>query len=926
MKRSLSLRQWFLVVAVGATIVSGGLWTWSATHHRVLSTATKVTLASPFLTLVVGVVTAFLPTLLSPKGPRSQDLEEALQTLARKVRTREREERAFLLGNSARAIDVAFSVERASVGHAVPSMATGDLSSVLALYRGLPPWRLVITGAAGAGKSTLASELMVGWLADGCHLAGRTLVPVRLSLPGWDPPSPGVTPSTGQGLNEWLADQLVDGYAVPRTVASELVDDRRIVPILDGLDEMDPQGGFPARAQAALAELNSYRADNDDAPVVVTCRTERYASLRRAGDGLSRAATFHIGPVTTQQAIGFIEDRVVDGDRWRRVLEDLTGRPTSELALAMSTPWRLTLAVTAYEADRSLDPAGLLDLHGDEIERHLLSLYVQSVTTLDNRRQGRRYRPRPERVERWLTVLALYLDTVPRDGRASRTELVLPDLWRVAGNRLPRVVSGASAAIQAGLLVLAVSGFHLVWLGLLLVIIAGMAGCRTKSPPPVLMAAPLVGSRTGSGRLGAARFSLAVGIVFAYATVCVAVGLVALPVLWVIGVLPFVPILLVVPLGLLLRLGAAVFFPGFVYSRGFAYVAVPFYVVGYLGAAVVIYWYAKHRYQWFEVFKPVLVGLRRLLDIRSADPKFLGLHLGGIDRATSPRMAIRSDVVTDTTCVLAFAVAAFLSRLPVFRSRSTIWLSRGLDVVAGILLIASVVYLGNASRRYLALLVCKGGKLSSRPGRFLDWASEAGLVRLSGAAYQFRHAELQNWLAHHHSPPADVDVVCQKCQSHNVVLGSSGGLICRQCDNINIFSRCVCGDSVRVSINLGTSWCHDSKPSCRRWNYVALHLPVDGVTIDCSECGSWNTMTNGATGFRCYACDKVIYFVKCPTCKSRQRVTDTSPPTGKQLSALEFSCRKCAERLRRARIATPETGKETSLATLLSLVPPGRAP
>jgi hypothetical protein len=30
-------------------------------------------------------------------------------------------------------------------------------------------------------------------------------------------------------------------------------------------------------------------------------------------------------------------------------------------------------------------------------------------------------------------------------------------------------------------------------------------------------------------------------------------------------------------------------------------------------------------------------------------------------------------------------------------------------------------------------------------GAFLDWAAGAGLLRVSGIAYQFRHRQLQDW-------------------------------------------------------------------------------------------------------------------------------------------------------------------------------------
>jgi hypothetical protein len=39
------------------------------------------------------------------------------------------------------------------------------------------------------------------------------------------------------------------------------------------------------------------------------------------------------------------------------------------------------------------------------------------------------------------------------------------------------------------------------------------------------------------------------------------------------------------------------------------------------------------------------------------------------------------------------------------------------------------------------------GLLPLRLGRFLVWAHGAGLVRVAGIAYQFRHAEFQHWLA-----------------------------------------------------------------------------------------------------------------------------------------------------------------------------------
>jgi hypothetical protein len=51
------------------------------------------------------------------------------------------------------------------------------------------------------------------------------------------------------------------------------------------------------------------------------------------------------------------------------------------------------------------------------------------------------------------------------------------------------------------------------------------------------------------------------------------------------------------------------------------------------------------------------------------------------------------------------------------------------------------------ARRYLVFSLCSRGRLPFRLSEFLDWACDAGMMRVSGAAYQFRHRELQQWLA-----------------------------------------------------------------------------------------------------------------------------------------------------------------------------------
>jgi hypothetical protein len=62
---------------------------------------------------------------------------------------------------------------------------------------------------------------------------------------------------------------------------------------------------------------------------------------------------------------------------------------------------------------------------------------------------------------------------------------------------------------------------------------------------------------------------------------------------------------------------------------------------------------------------------------------------------------------------------------------------------------------GLAGLRYLAFLLCtqrNNPRLPWRLGRFLLWGYSVGLIRIAGIAYQFRHKELQDYLARNPAP------------------------------------------------------------------------------------------------------------------------------------------------------------------------------
>ncbi|MFJ8004041.1 NACHT domain-containing protein [Streptomyces fagopyri] len=616
------------------------------------------------------------------------DTDAKVKTLAAIVAAAETRQRAQLIGPGAHRIDVTFHQRTEPANNATGAAGHGRLTDIVSYYQNLRPARLVITGEPGAGKTLLALDLILGLLTH----PGRTdtdPVPVRFSLADWN---------TEQPLQEWLARQVQQQFrdqGITLADATTLVDGYRVLPVLDGLDEMDTDA-TPAgrrRAARALEQLNAYQAPTGSAPVVLTCRTIQYEDLAGLDLRMREAARIQLDDVSPGQATVYLSARSTSPARWQPVIDTFTTAPGGTLARSLATPWRLNLAATAYE-ERHPDtlaylrePDHLLTLASPSAVRdHLLARYLAAAA---HQHPARPNHYRPDQTHHWLAALAAHLATTTPTSTASSTDIVLHQLWPMAGPRRVRTADTLLAALLTlAFTTLILSPFapgslfrHLFRgsVAVLLVLGSIWRPCRARVPEPQRFRPERLRSPTHLRRLArniAVGFSG--GLVFG---------------IWVGFSVGFVFGLSV---GLLLG-----------FSVGLTY--------------------------------GLLFGLAERLN--DAQP-------------TDPRHPVRDDLAYGLAVGLILALVLGLSS----------WLlaklvggpSNGLAfTLAFAVLFGMVVGLywrSGAGRRYLVFLLCIRGRLPWCLGTFLNWAYEAGLLRISGVAYQFRHRELQDWLAAHPTP------------------------------------------------------------------------------------------------------------------------------------------------------------------------------
>ena len=683
-------RGHFYTVAVSALLVAAGVvaWrTWSRTSAGQFDPVSAVIALAG-----VAISVAALGLARVAQRQADTDVNAVAGRLAVAVGKAETEARRQLLGGYDRAIEVQFTFHPAPAHEADGAGSKGTLKEVVAYYRKLRPRRMVITGAAGSGKTVLAIELILGLLET---RAADAQVPVRMSAASLDTSRP-----VESAVEEWLAEHLRQTYGLSEAAALQLVAARMVLPVLDGLDEMDAieTPGYSSRAGQAIRACNAYLDAGQKGAMVLTCRITQYDALEQDREWLRDAARIQLSPVGMAAARSFLTRRVTDERRWQEVLNHTRRSSGQPLGQALSTPWRLTIAATVYDqrdpatGNYIRDPADLtapeLDTE-DKIRDHLLGLFIPAAIAAYPGRYA------ISSVHRWLAALSGYLDSnTTTPGRPPRivagrtlsgSDLVLHELWPIAGSRAARAVNVAVvAAISVGL---GVAMLTHVQIGFTRAKLLGAASASCLAvlaiycasvPWPQVKVIDLHRLKTREGGIVLAA-ALAGGI---------ALGLVG----------------------------------GFL--RWFS--------LGLVGSLAV--WLSS------ALVAGVYGGL-------AADPAEYSV--------ADPRRILRSIFLVGSVVgpVVGLAVGLVLGHVvgPVFG----VAVGLAFALATGPL---GFLWHGLPGLRYIALLLCtrrwSDHWLPWRLAGFLDWCYQAGLIRVAGISYQLRHRELQDYLARNPTLPA----------------------------------------------------------------------------------------------------------------------------------------------------------------------------
>jgi hypothetical protein len=578
-----------------------------------------------------------------------------------------------------------------------PQASSGN---VFWTFWGLGSKRLLILGEPGVGKTLLLMEI-ISQAAEARQKDQNIPVLIRANIAEW---------RSDQTFFQYFTEKVASEQLVAVKLVERMLEERLIIPLLDGLDEFDEDENHPCRGEEAIKRLNMLAEGSypSNAPLIVTCRRAYFQALENLQAkkdrlcGIADAGCMILEPLNANQIMTYLRNNLTDEARarWRPVLNALNPVSTNvardRIVATLGSPWRLMLVFRAY-AVHGL-PIELLSVQDvDEIEARLLPQFLAVAMQW----QGKRKKDRGDgyglqqawvkpvasdrdKIARWLKQIAEYLD-LDREHDGGASELKPFQIYQMVDRRLLRgtfacCILMAAAVIGAVITMAAVNGSHpfprivaICGTAIFLVGTAQVAAFGTPGSPAATSLLRELRTPEGTLDLGISLFCALAASVFTLGTDNTLGAR-------VLG-------------GCCCGFLAGLFF-GFVHARR--------------------------------------------------------LRSRGVGMATSqgPADPMRGGLLTSS--IIGIFVALIYGSV-IFASGNGL-VASAIFAACAVLLFAPVMgmpFVSMAWSRYrlATLILFLQRRLPWRLITFLQWNYDAGLMRISGLSYQFRHLKLQRWLA-----------------------------------------------------------------------------------------------------------------------------------------------------------------------------------
>jgi predicted NACHT family NTPase len=269
--------------------------------------------------------------------------------------------------------------------------------------------KFLILGTPGSGKTTTLLELARELVNRSKNDANQP-IPVLFNLSRKD---------DRQSIAQWLVTELKDKYGVRKDIGQNCLNEHDLLPLLDGLDELEP-----IRQEKCIRSINQFLESEKRPLYLVVCsRLEEYQLSKTK---LQLNGAIYLQPLTgaqIQEYLVFLELK----DLWKIVKGDFN------ILGLIKIPLFLNLIILLYRDNQNLIKQWQENTR-ETLVKKLLDSYVTQMLqrNMKSKTYSGRNEPTKKKTVEWLTYLARTLMAESRTEFSSdKIQLSwLPKYWR----------------------------------------------------------------------------------------------------------------------------------------------------------------------------------------------------------------------------------------------------------------------------------------------------------------------------------------------------------------------------------------------------------------------------------------------------------------------------------------------------------------